>query len=77
MRTMHVCATKNYLIQNIRKHGARAILIGDWESDDEAVEAVIAHPTEFIVVGACDNRGEDGRCEGHETADLGTGGSDG
>lgn len=66
---MHLCATKAYVIDHIRRSGA-ALVLGDvWAGrDEEAIAAVAASPGQVIPVGGkCDNFDPETGCNGHES----------
>lgn len=66
----HLIATKSWLIDIVRRFGAKVALGDKWEgTDEEAVAAIQNDPREVIPSADCDNVDERGYCLGHPLED--------
>lgn len=61
---MHCHAEKRWAKEQIRRFGARAVLGLDVDVET-GCRLVDELESEYVPVGACDNRGPDGICRGH------------
>jgi len=68
----HTSMTKAYLIKQIRRYGARAMLehVPEGASDADVLQAIADHPQECFVIGKCNHRSPDGSCAGHPSPSL-------
>lgn len=62
----HVCATKDWMKEKVRRYGPNWIGLPDTTPLDEALALIDAVVTEYVTNVDCDHRDEDGRCLGHE-----------
>ncbi|KKN29333.1 hypothetical protein LCGC14_0845430 [marine sediment metagenome] len=61
----HLSATQSYLISAIKEGGAANVLNDFDGTDEEAIEAIRGDGLDHYPIGECDNRLENGRCNGH------------
>ncbi len=73
--TFHVSADRDWLIEQVEKHGAAEVLHNFPGTDQEAIAILRASAARFVPNRECDRFDSTGRCLGHP-CDI-TGGDDG
>ena len=67
--TYHCHATKEWVVKEILKYGGNKVLRDFSGTNIEAIALVMKDPGEYIVIGECDNKNDDGTCAGHLTGE--------